>query len=503
MVTVRGGSTMNNEQAHLVHVPVVTALAVLLGCGASALRAQSSGYHAPELASNHALLITVSGYKGHELPGVEEDRKTALDISHRLGVPARNILELSEEQVTVQGVREALIDMDKTLLPGDKVFVYFSGHGARRLNKETNQCVESLVMQPLTFLTNREFARMMKPLTAKADKTIVMLDSCFSGGVAQTAAARALEQQRPKSLPPSPECSQAVNARGFEEERGADLGTTDNNMVVLAAARNNEVAWDTAYGGALTYNAERCFTDAGGDAQKSGALSMEDLAACVQRRLDKAQQESSRQHVTLAGNTGLIAGFAASAPGVSASADPAAMLDTIYLQRDDRWQVDASVGQPTLKIGTNLTLSIHSQRAGYVYVFYQGSQPNSFYMLFPNQLDPDDQIAADGVLHLPGPDWSVTALGPSGTDHLLVMVTQSQRDFSKLSLPAEYVSQEGPFEKFQPTTGSVAIITQLATLSAAAKSHECSNPGGARDLGVARRCSSVFGASQLSVEEVE
>jgi len=493
---------MNNEHAHPAKLSVVTALVALLGSGGTALHAQSSGYHAPELPANHALLITVSGYKGHELPGVEEDRRTALDISHRLGVPTQNIVQLSEEQVTREGVRQALIEMDKTLLPGDKLFVYFSGHGARRLNRQTNQCVESLVMQPITFLTNREFAHMMKPLTAKADKTIVMLDSCFSGGVAQTAAARALEQQRPKSLPASPECSQAVNARGFEEERGADLGTTDNNMVVLAAARNNEVAWDTADGGALTYNAEQCFADAGGAAQKSGVLSMEELAACVQRRLDKAQSESARQHVTVAGNADLIAGFPAAAPA-AAGADPIAMLNTIYRQRDDRWSVDASVGQPTLKIGTQLTLSIHSQRAGYVYVFYQGSQPNSFYMLFPNQLDPNNQIVAEGVLHLPGPDWSVTALGPKGTDHLLVMVTQSPRDFSKLSLPAEYVSQEGPFEKIQPTERSVGIITQLATLAAAAKSHECTDTRGARDLGVARRCSSVFGASQVSVEEVE
>jgi len=494
---------MNDKHAFPAKVSALAALALLLGGGAAALRAQSSGYYAPELASNHALLITVSGYRGHELPGVEEDRKTALDISHRLGVPTQNIVQLSEEQVTREGVRQALAEMDRNLMPGDKVFVYFSGHGARRLDKETNRCVESLVMQPITFLTNREFARMMRPLSAKADKTIVMLDSCFSGGVAQSAAARGLEALRPKSLPASPECSQAVNARGFEQERGADFGTTDNNMVVLAAARNNEVAWDTINGGALTYNAEQCFADAGSNAPQSGALSMDALAACVQRRLDKAQSESARQHVTVAGNADLIAGFPASVAGAAASADPVAMLNTIYRQRDDRWRVDASVGQPTLKIGAQLTLSIHSQRAGYVYVFYQGTQPDSFYMLFPNQLDLKNQIATDGVLHLPGPDWSVTALGPKGIDHLLVMVTQSQRDFSKLSLPAEYVSQAGPFEKIEPTASSAPIITQLATLSAAAKGNECSNASGARDLGVAKRCSNVFGASQVSVQEVE
>src|SRR5262249_35909639 len=160
-----------------------------------------------------------------------------------------------------------------------------------------------------------------------------------------------------------------------------------------------------------------------------------------------------------------------------------------YRQRDDRWQVDASVAQPTLKIGTELMMTVHSQRAGFVYVFYEGTQPDSFYMLFPNQLDSNNQIAADGVLHLPGPKWSVTALGPKGPDHLLVMVPQPKGDFSKLSLPAEYVHEVGPFEKIQPTVSTVAAMTQVAMLAAAAKSNECSQPSEKRDLGVAARCS--------------
>ena len=490
---------VNRKRTFPLHLPA----AVAIGLGSSGmLFAQAPGYYAPELPSNHALLITVSGYKGHVLPGVEKDRKTAIDLSHRLGVPVQNIVELSESQVTREGVRQALADMNQTILPGDRLFVYFSGHGARTFNKETGQCVESIVMQPINFLTNREFASMMKPLSAKADKTIVMLDSCFSGGVAQTAAARTLMQQRPKSLPSSPECSRGVNERGFSQQRGTDFGTTDNNLVVLAAARNNEVAWDTSYGGALTYNAEQCFARGAKDAHQSGSLSMDDLAACVQARLDKSQTEDVRQHATLAGNGGLIAGFVAS-PAAATEADPAAMLNDIYRQRDDRWQVDVNVDQPTLKIGTNLTMSIRSQRSGYAYVFFLGSQPNSFYLLFPNELDSRNQIGADAALRLPGPDWSVTALGPKGTDHLLVMVTQTPRDFSKLALPAEYVSQAGPFEKIQPSTRSAALITRIATLSAAAPDSPCGKVSSKRDLGVAQQCSSAFGANQMSVEETE
>jgi hypothetical protein len=82
-------------------------------------------------------------------------------------------------------------------------------------------------------------------------------------------------------------------------------------------------------------------------------------------------------------------------------------------------------------------------------------------------------------------------------------VTETPRDFSALALPAQYVSQAGPFEKFQPTAAAMASVSQAATLSAALEQAECTNAATKRDLGVAKRCSNVFGASVLSVEETE
>jgi hypothetical protein len=404
--------------------------------------------------------------------------------------------------------------------------VYFSGHGARFFSKATGQCTESIVMQDMRVVTNAEFAAMLKPLSAKTDKTVVMLDSCHSGGVAHAASSRAMMSpvaQRPKFSPEasSPECSLAVNLGTFSQARGIDLNTTDNNLVILAAARNNEVAWDTSKGGALTYNFEQCMGGGGADTDHSGSLSMQELTDCVQARLDKTQEESARQHVTLVGNAALVpafgdagpngptvgtapaAGTAPPAAAAPAAVDPVAMLNDIFSQRDDRWGVQATAAQPALKIGTNLALSVRSDRDGFVYLFYQGTQPGSFYLLFPNQLDANNAIVANQEMQLPRRDWNVTALGPRGTDHLMVMVTETARDFSTLALPAEYVSQAGPFEKIRTTVAAAQHISQLATLSAAAGKDACKQTGSARDLGVAKQCSNVFGASMLTVEETD
>jgi hypothetical protein len=490
-----------------------------------------AGY-AQALPSNHALIITVSEYQKSPLPGVLTDRKLGIELAHRFGVPPQNIVELSERQVTREGLKQAFASMNEVMMPGDKLYVYFSGHGARYFNKATGQCTESLVMQDMRVVTNAEFANMIKPLSAKADKTVVMLDSCHSGGVALAAGSRSLAASyRPKfsAEASSPQCSLAVNLGSFSQARGIDFHTTDHNLVILAAARNNEVAWDTSKGGAMTYNFEQCLAGGAADTDHSGELSMQELTACVQARLDKSQEDAARQHATLAGNAALVPAFSEgkpnsppadsppAAPGnpspaqSSAPPTPAApvMIDTlatlndIFNQRDDRWQVDATLASPSLKIGSNLSMSVRSAREGFVYLFYRGTQPDSLYLLFPNSLDSSNSIKANQSLKLPRQDWSVTALGPKGTDYLMVMVTDTPRDFSALGLPAEYVSPAGPFEKIRPSAQAVARIGQAATLSAAVAKKECQSTEAKRDLGVARHCSNVFGATMVSLQETE
>jgi hypothetical protein len=478
-----------------------------------------NGIRSPLLLSNHALIITVSEYARSPLPGVLTDRKLGLELAQRFGVPPQNITELSEQQVTREGLKQALASMDQQLMPGDKLFVYFSGHGARFFNKASGQCTESIVMQDMRLVTNSEFAAMIKPLSSKADKTIVMLDSCHSGGVAQAAGSRALpgpfglQRAKYSAEASSPQCSLAVNLGTFAQSRGIDLNTTDNNMVLIAAARKNEVAWDTSRGGALTYNFEQCLNAGATDQDHSGSISMQELVECVQGRLDKSQEESARQHITLAGNSALVPSFYASEqaapPSQSApqAIDTLATLNDIFSQRDDRWHVQARVDRPTIKIGTNLALTIRSDRRGFIYVFYRGTTPDSLYLLFPNELDSANGIEADQDLQLPRRDWSVTALGPRGIDHILVMVTETARDFSSVALPAQYVSRTGPFDKIQPSTQAVERIGQIATLSGAVNQDPCNGGSGKRDLkrdlGVARQCSNVFGASMVSVEETD
>ena len=175
-------------------------------------------------------------------------------------------------------------------------------------------------------------------------------------------------------------------------------------------------------------------------------------------------------------------------------------MNDLYARRDDRWGVTVTPSQPSLKIGADtLDLRVISDRDGYVYIFYLGTGPDSFYLLFPNQLDGQNRISAGETLKLPAPSWTVNALGPAGKDHILVMVTETPRDLGQYALPAQYVSLSGPFGKIGTTARAAGQLTQVAALSSGWKQPKC------RDLGIRAKneCSNTFGAALTDVEERE
>src|SRR5882757_11539465 len=93
------------------------------GLASAGIAAHAAGVQAPLLPSNHALIITVSEYQRSPLPGVLTDRKLATELARRFGVPPQNIVELSEQQVTREGLKQALASLNQLMMPGDKLYV--------------------------------------------------------------------------------------------------------------------------------------------------------------------------------------------------------------------------------------------------------------------------------------------------------------------------------------------------------------------------------------------
>jgi hypothetical protein len=425
----------------------------------------------PPRSNRHALIIGLGRYQADpqrpvsSLAGVPHDMLSAMAMARLLQVPPEQMTLLRDAQATREGVRQALLDLGTRVQRGDRVFVYWSGHGSRYFDAAEGGCVETLVPYDLKDIGNREFAQWLQPAAAQADKMMVVYDACHSGGVgaASHGAARSLSGKfKPKSAAAAAACQQPSNLRTRSWDSAARAaGVSGQDVVHLSSSRPDEVSFDNANSGGLATSALRqCMQGEARDSDSSGAISVDELASCAQLKIEAAlrgQPQLSPHHLVVTGNRSFVPAWFAAAPPTTAPAPMAApaaqpappvlpVLEQIHAQRDSKRRVEVLLSSEQLRIGIDmLDFAVTSSHAGHVYVAMLGSDGHSLTLLFPNTLDARNTIAAGESLLLPRPAWRLMATGPHGANTLLVMVTDQPRDVGALTGAAT-----GPFT--QPRT---------------------------------------------------
>lgn len=358
---------------------------------------------------------------------------------------------------------------------------------------------------------------------------------------------------RPKFANLTEECARPTNVKTRSLLTEAqDKGALVQDIIHMSASRNNEISFDDEQkGGLATQYVRDCMLRDAKDLDNSGAISMDEIRQCAQIKINQrmANDPNYKPHnLTLNGNAAFVpAWFSQVSPVVPPLAKPPATalaavtkppadsvtaalptmpspptpvlavvqpatvkpvadaplptpltgeqaLRQMFDQRDAKRRVQLTAGKDKLQIGQDaLDLTVQSDRAGYVYLALAGSDNQSVYMLFPNDLDRNNKIEAGQSLLLPRPNWRVQASGPAGTDHLLVLVTDAPRDLSGLS-----ANKAGPFvtslNDAQGRTRLGALMTAAATGTSAA----CKVAGKRRPTAM---CSDAYGATMLSLEE--
>jgi len=542
-----------------VAAPAVASLAAASGRQAVTAPTATLGIRSvtPGAGAAHALIMSISRYQDGipELPGVKHDAAKAAAIAQSMGVPPGNIEYLKDEQVTVAGIDRTLDRLYERIAPGDQVFIYYSGHGGRSvLIEPTPRCAESLVAVNGEPYLDSQLERQLKRLAGKAGKIIAFLDACHSGGVT-TRALAGKSEFRPKSWSKSDAqtCVKPVNVL-TRSLNAPTPGSGAGNFVYIAAARDNEIALDSSTTGGLATSAwSDCIAGAAVDRDGSGALSAREVLACAQAKIDQAIGSSTTvlpHHVTITGNADTVLAFPRSAPApqpaslasapttqpqppsvasaatlpppsvVSAPATaapalaaplappaapavvtptgPAATLNDLFSNRDDRRRVDVVLSKPRLRIGQDmLSMTVTSTHPGLVYVLMAGSDGKGFDLLFPNLLDRDNQLAAGKAMVLPRPGWDVVPQGPAGTDRLLVIVSDAVRDFKSLPLQAS-----GPFSAIEASATTAKDIQLVFGGTGTPASPECRDGPAKRTLAVVKKCSTAYGAALVDIEEV-
>jgi hypothetical protein len=137
-----------------------------------------------------------------------------------------------------------------------------------------------------------------------------------------------------------------------------------------------------------------------------------------------------------------------------------------------------------------LAFNVRSSKGGYVYVLMVGTDRQHFYLLFPNQVDADNRVAAGGQLELPRKGWSMVAGGPAGSNQFAAVVSESRRDFKSAGLVTVDPFAEFPLE-------AAARVARAAGTGASPFVGTTLCPEAGAD------CSAAYGAAEFTIEEVE
>jgi hypothetical protein len=525
----------------------------------------TTGIRSIPKASRHALIIGVGEYKVSgvmSLKGVPNDVQSAKQMAMAMSIPEDNITYLRDHQATADQIRQAIQDLNARVRPGDRVFVYYSGHGTRWVDPKGNpdHCTEGLLSTDGQAITNTEVGELLSPIANKTDKLMVFYDACHSGGIAsQPLRTRSMgagaAQLTPKFVGAlsSEACAKPANmkTRALSTELGAK-GILPENIVSIAASRPDEVSFDDAKSGGLATVAWRdCMLGKAKDMDQSGSVSVAEITRCAQDSLNQKLAQYPDilgQHMTIGGNKEFIPTFQVASAGavslplpVSAPANtptaptaappavttpapsslpptqspsslvpsepepstqavqPAQLLANIHAQRDATRVLNVSAQPSVMRIQQDpLRLNIQSPRSGYLYIALAGSDQKSLYLLFPNSLDGDNYVQANQTIELPRAGWRVTAGGPKGVNTVLVMVADSPRNVAQLA-----GQKAGPFVK--PLL-SLEGKSQLNTLLGQSENSDqlvCQQGGRSRNLSVEAVCSDAFGSALIRVEEVD
>lgn len=385
-------------------------------------------------AADQALLLTIGDYAGDvpALPGVQRDRENARRIARALGFGEGTLGEAADGALGLAGLQQQFKRLAERVQPGERVFVYFSGHGTSR--EAGGRCEQALLAHDGRPWPAAQVAQALAAVSAKAGEVLMMVDACFSGGLAGAAALRgAGDAFRPKFArgEGADRCEQPVNFVPALTRSLRGAVNLERNHAVLAAARDDEFAFDHAQHGGLATAAVAACLDAA-----APPATLAELAACAQGGVEKLLPADPRlraQHLTVGGAAEMKLATVAAANAAPAQDRLAALL----ARADPGWPVRLAANATTLRIGRDeLALTVSSERGGYVTLLYAGSDGRTLATLYPTPRDGERYVGPEAPLVLPR-RWR--AQGPAGRNRLLAVVAPQP-----LSL-ADLQAGRGPF----------------------------------------------------------
>lgn len=222
----------------------------------------------------YGVIVGINEYK--DLTSLAWSTKDAIDLAEvlRTSATSAQIELLTDGAATKKAILKKLSWLARRARPNDTAIVYFSGHGGRRSPEEEQSyfCPSDVVAGNLeTGITSSELTEALRAI--KSERLIVLLDTCYSGGLGE---ARDIGDSLDAGLN-SQDVSDLIEGRG---------------RVILAASRSDERAFEMREekNGLFTLYLLRALR--GEVARPDGTVWVSDVFGYVTRLL----REHKRQH---------------------------------------------------------------------------------------------------------------------------------------------------------------------------------------------------------------
>ena len=421
-----------------------------------------------------ALLVSIANYAGQpRLAGAQHDLEVARAVVKAAGVPDNNVVTLRDSEASGEGIRAALSDLTLRLAPADRVLIYFSGLGQRRADADRpGGCEEVFLAADGEALGHGELAVQLTPIVERAEKTVVLFDSC-----AAPRHGAALGNARCVPAPAGRACRIEANARwrDFTSEL-RKAGVPTSNIVSVHVGRSDKTAPNDTLAAVSA-----CLLQQAPDVDQSGAISIAEMSRCVQRAVDRSAGADNGL-LTLTGNGGFVPATLRS----DGRGPVARLFDDITAGRDGRKQMLFENTQATAGVdGPAVTL--RSSAVGYLYLIASDGD-DAMRLVYPTKADGSNRVVAGANFRYPRSGGG--SLLVAGTS-LLAILADNERDLALL--PA------GPGKSFAADASARKALHDFATTSLRSAEAPCQASGQERKLSVWRACSDAYGAAVIVI----
>lgn len=139
--------------------------------------------YAPVQSKNYLLAIGIENYKSApNVPFAENSLKLVASLlQKKFGIPKENQILLTSTDATGQAIQGNMRNLAARLLPNDRLFFYYAGHGLASRNGKDVFMLPSDAVRGAYEDEDFSINSMIKKYFSKVGRAYVFLDTCFSG----------------------------------------------------------------------------------------------------------------------------------------------------------------------------------------------------------------------------------------------------------------------------------------------------------------------------------